>query len=287
MDGAVDGTWTSIHGVAIPRILYGTAWKKDRTAGLVELALATGFRGIDTACQPKHYDEAGVGAGLAAALAKGLRREDLYLQTKFTPLAGQDPQRLPYDPQAPLARQVAQSFERSRANLGVETLDGLVLHSPLPNPSDFREVWGAMEALVDGGGVRQLGISNCYDPEVLRHLCETSRIKPAVVQNRFYAATGFDRVLRLYCRRNGIFYQSFWTLTANPDILAHDVTRSLMARHGRSAAQIFFRYLSQQEIIPLTGTSSAVHMREDLEIADFALSAEECQALEALLGGGP
>lgn len=287
MDGAVDGTWTSIHGVAIPWILYGTAWKKDRTAGLVELALATGFRGIDTACQPKHYDESGVGAGLALALAKGLRRENLYLQTKFTPLAGQDPQRLPYDPAAPLARQVAQSFERSRANLGVETLDGLVLHSPLANPSDFREVWGAMETLVDGGGVRQLGISNCYDPEVLRHLCETSRIKPAVVQNRFYAATGFDRVLRLYCRQNGILYQSFWTLTANPDILAHDVTRALMARHGRTAAQVFFRYLSQQGIIPLTGTSSAVHMREDLEITEFALADEECRALEALLGGGP
>lgn len=276
-----------MDGVVIPKILYGTAWKKDRTAGLVELALATGFRGIDTACQPKHYDEAGVGAGLAVALAKGLRREDLYLQTKFTPLAGQDPQRIPYDPAAPLARQVMQSFERSRANLGVETLDGLVLHSPLPNPSDFREAWGAMEALVEAGGVRQLGISNCYEPEVLRHLCETSRIKPAVVQNRFYAATGFDRILRAYCRRNGILYQSFWTLTANPDILAHEVVRGLMAGHGRSAAQVFFRYLSQQGIIPLTGTSSAAHMRDDLEIAEFTLADAECQALEALLGGAP
>ena len=281
---AAEDTWTSIHGVRLPRILYGTAWKKERTAGLVELALATGFRGIDTACQPKHYDEAGVGAGLAAALTKGVHRHDIYLQTKFTPLAGQDPQRSPYDPPASLARQVAQSFERSRANLGTDVLDCLVLHSPLADPSDFAEVWRAMEALFESGGVRQLGISNCYDPEVLRHLCETSRAKPAVVQNRFYAATGHDRAIRAYCRQHGILYQSFWTLTANPDILAHDTVKTLMDRHRRTAAQIFFRFLSQMEIIPLIGTSSAEHMREDLQIVDFALADEECRSMANLLG---
>lgn len=280
---AADETWTSNQGVRMPKILYGTAWKKERTAGLVELALAQGFRGIDTACQPKHYHEPGVGQGLAAALAKGLRRDEVYLQTKFTPLAGQDPQRIPYDPSASLSRQVAQSFERSRINLGSETLDGLVLHSPLANPSDFREVWGAMEALFDAGGVRQLGISNCYDPEVLRHLCETSRIKPALVQNRFHAATGFDRILRATCRQHGILYQSFWTLTANPDILTHDTVKALMTKHRRTAPQIFFRFLNQMKIIPLTGTSSAEHMREDLEIADFTLADEECEALGTLL----
>lgn len=281
---AADHTWTSNQGVTMPRIIYGTAWKKERTAGLVELALSQGFRGIDTACQPKHYHEPGVGEGLAAAWAKGLRRDDIYLQTKFTPLDGQDPQRIPYDPSASLGQQVAQSFERSRLNLKTDVLDGLVLHSPLPNPSDFHDVWSAMESLVDAGGVRQLGISNCYDPEVLRHLWETSRIKPAVVQNRFYAATGHDRILRRFCRQNGIFYQSFWTLTANPDLLAHDTVKALMTKHSRSAAQILFRYLSQNGIIPLTGTSSADHMREDLEIADFALAEEECEAVRALLG---
>lgn len=281
----MSGFWTSLHGVEIPRIIYGTAWKKERSAGLVEQALTLGFRGIDTACQPKHYDEAGVGAGIAAALAKGvLRRGDLYLQTKFTPLGGQDPQRIPYDPRASLADQVAQSFERSRANLGTDVLDGLVLHSPLADPTDFSAVWGAMEAIFDTGGARQLGISNCYDPEVLRHLCETARVKPAIVQNRFYAQTGYDRILRAYCRGNGIIYQSFWTLTANPDILAHDIMRGLMAKYQRSAAQIFFRFLSQGGIVPLTGTTSADHMRQDLEISGFALDEEECKAVESLLG---
>lgn len=276
-------TWTSLHGVEVPRIIYGTAWKKDRTAGLVEQAIALGFRGIDTACQPKHYDEAGVGAGLAAALRGGLRRQDIYLQSKFTPLPGHDPQRIPYDPSAPLARQVAQSFERSRANLGTDTLDCLVLHSPLGNPADLREVWRAMEAIFDDGGARQLGISNCYDPAVLRHLCESSRVRPAVVQNRFHAATGFDRPIREYCRERGMIYQSFWTLTANPEILAHGTVMVLKAKYRRTAPQIFFRYLSQIGIVPLTGTTSAAHMREDLDISSFQLTGDECQSMGALL----
>jgi len=75
----------SPRGTRIPRILYGTAWKKERTAALVERALLAGFRGIDTACQPKHYDEPGVGKGVAAAVHSGLRREQLYLQTSSQP----------------------------------------------------------------------------------------------------------------------------------------------------------------------------------------------------------
>ncbi|WP_054763328.1 hypothetical protein [Methylomonas koyamae] len=91
----------SAAGVRMPGILYGTAWKQERTAALVEQAVAAGFRGIDTACQPKHYDEAGVGRGIAAACANsGVARAELYLQTKFTPLNGHDPQRIPYDPRA-------------------------------------------------------------------------------------------------------------------------------------------------------------------------------------------
>src|SRR5260221_367060 len=87
---------------SVPDFLYGTAWKEDRTAALTELALRAGFRGIDTANQRRHYFEAGVGEGLAAAYRSGLvTRADLFLQTKFTYQGGQD-HRLPYDPSVPL-----------------------------------------------------------------------------------------------------------------------------------------------------------------------------------------
>jgi len=90
----------SSYGVRMPPIIYGTAWKKDTTAALVEQAISLGFRGIDTACQPKHYNEAGVGDGVATCQKLGIDRSELYLQSKFTPLTGQDPAQVPYDAKA-------------------------------------------------------------------------------------------------------------------------------------------------------------------------------------------
>jgi diketogulonate reductase-like aldo/keto reductase len=274
----------SIYGVRVPKILYGTAWKKERTAALVERAVTLGFRGIDTACQPRHYDEAGVGAGVAACRKAGLvTRAELYLQTKFTSANGQDPARIPYDPKASLAEQVAQSFQASLRNLQTPYLDGLVLHSPLASERHTMEVWQALEAIFDAGGARQLGISNCYALAQLERLYQKARIKPAVVQNRFYAETRYDREIRAFCRKHQILYQSFWTLTANPQVLAHAAVQALASKYQRTPAQVLFRYLTHIGVIPLSGTTSEAHMREDLAIFDFELTTSECDALTALL----
>lgn len=275
---------TSTAGVRIPRIFYGTAWKKGDTEHLVTTALREGFRGIDTACQPRHYDEAGVGAGIAAT-GTVLTRADLYLQTKFTPLAGHDPARIPYDADAPLPEQIRQSFDASLDNLRTNVLDCLVLHSPLPTLAQTLQAWIAMESLVDAGGVRQLGISNCYDPALLETLHDRARIKPAVVQNRFYAQTGYDQAIRAFCRQERIVYQSFWTLTANPEILGHPTMASIASRQSRTPAQILFRYLVESEVVPLTGTRSVEHMREDLAIFDFELTPADRSAIDGLLRG--
>jgi diketogulonate reductase-like aldo/keto reductase len=274
---------TSACGVRMPRIIYGTAWKKDRTAALVEQAIGLGFRGIDTACQPKHYNEAGVGDGVAACLHRGLDRAELYLQSKFTSLNGQDPARVPYDAEASLSEQVAQSFQTSLKNLQTTYLDCLVLHSPLANQAQTLEVWRAMEQIFHSGRAKQLGISNCYDPQQFELLYRNAGVKPAVIQNRFHAETRHDRTIRDFCRQHRIIYQSFWTLTANPTVLAHATLQTLAAKYRRSPAQVFFRYLSQIDIIPLTGTTSESHMREDLAIFDFELTAAECDAVETLL----
>ena len=278
----------SIAGVRVPWILYGTAWKKSDTESLVRTAIRLGFRGIDTACQPKHYHESGVGAGVAACLRGepacngNLAREDLYLQTKFTALSGQDPARIPYDPNASLPDQVRQSLAVSLRNLQTDYLDGLLLHSPLPSARQTLEVWQAMESLVDVRRVRQLGISNCYRLEQLETLCDSARIKPAVVQNRFHADTGYDREIRAFCRHHRLIYQSFWTLTANPHVLAHRAVASLASKHRRTPAQILFRYLTQIEVVPLTGTRTETHMREDLGIFEFELSELERKGMDAL-----
>ncbi len=274
---------TSPAGVRMPKIIYGTAWKKTDTGHLVATAIRAGFRGIDTACQPKHYEEPGVGAGVAAAIAgAGVTRDQLYLQTKFTPVSGQDPARIPYDPAAPIARQMMQSLHLSLRNLRTDYLDGLILHSPLPTERQTGEAWQAMESLVSTGKVRQLGISNCYQLELLQALYAAASVKPVVLQNRFHADTRYDREIRAYCRQRGILYQSFWTLTANPQILSHHVVTALAGRYERTAAQILFRYLTQVDVIPLTGTRSEAHMRDDLAIFEFKLTAAELTRMTAL-----
>lgn len=270
---------TSAAGVRMPRMLYGTAWKAARTAELVTAALTAGFRGIDTACQPRHYHEAGVGAGIAAS---GIARDALYLQSKFTPPGGHDRGTEPYDSRAPVATQVAQSFARSLDNLRTERLDALVLHSPLATRALTQEAWRAMEQLVADGRVGHIGISNCYALAEFDALYRAAAVKPAVLQNRFHARTRHDRELRAFCRAQGVIYQSFWTLTANGDALASATVRTLAERHGRTPAQILFRYLLQQDVVPLTGTSSLAHMREDLAVFDFELRARECDAMGLL-----
>lgn len=265
-------------------MLYGTAWKKENTARLVHEALDVGFRGVDTACQPKHYDEAGVGAGIAAFLGNGkATRSDLYIQTKFTSVDGQDPKRMPYDSKLPLREQVLQSCEVSRTNLGVDVLDCLVLHSPMRTQDQTLIVWSAFEELVAAGAVRTLGMSNCYDLPTLRAVWEHAQVKPAVLQNRFYRDTGYDVGLRQFCTQVGIKYQSFWTLTANPHLLNHETVTRVAARLQWTPAQAFLRCLTQIGIVPLIGATTPVHMAQDLAIFRGELSPTEIKSILEIL----
>lgn len=272
----------NLPSVAMPFLLYGTAWKKDKTADLVTKAVKYGFRGIDTACQPKHYNEAGVGEAIQRLASEGTTRKDLYIQTKFTPLDGQDPLNIPYNRSAPLSVQVAESFEVSKKNLGVSYVDGLILHSPLENMDRTMTAWQAMEQIYNNGGTAQIGISNCYDLEMLKQLHAAAYIKPAVLQNRFYQDTDYDNEIRNWCQEQKIIYQSFWTLTANPQILSSKAVQKAARTYQKSAAQIFFCVLVGIDIVPLTGTCSEKHMKEDLEIFNFNLPTTVMQEIASL-----
>ena len=267
----------------MPTLIYGTAWKGDRTAALVAQAVTLGFRGIDTACQPRHYSEAGVGEALKALAARGVPRDALFLQTKFTSVDGQDPANIPYDPGAPLAEQVAQSFATTLRNLGTDRVDSWVLHSPLRGFADTMTVWRAMEEVHDAGGARLLGLSNCYDPGLFAKIHGAARVKPAVLQNRFYAQTGYDAELRAWCLERGVRYQSFWTLSANPELLSSRTVGALARGLGKTPPQILFRYLVQKGVTPLTGTTSEQRMEDGLAVASFELSAQDVAAVDGLL----
>lgn len=269
----------------LPTLLYGTAWKEDRTQSLTELALEQGFRGIDTANQRKHYHEAGVGQAIAAAVERGLlRRDDLFLQTKYTFQSGQD-HRLPYDPAAPIAQQVEQSFASSLEHLQVTTIDSYLLHGPSQRSglaADDWSAWWAMEALHDSGKARQIGISN-VNLEQLQELFREARVKPAFVQNRCYASRGWDRPVREFCVANKIVYQGFSLLTANSGALSHPSLLRIAKSHDKSPSQIVFRFAQSIGMLPLTGTTSADHMRADLEVAKFQLEPAEVDQIEKIL----
>lgn len=271
-------------GIKMPKIIYGTAWKKERTTTLVEAALRCGFRGIDTACQPKHYSETLVGEALLNMQHEGIKREDVFIQTKFTPVSGQDLKNIPYDQNASLPKQVLQSVATSKQNLYTNYIDSLVLHSPYTLFDDLMEVWHTMESFVHKGEVGQLGISNCYSLEVLEYLYDHSKIKPAIVQNRFHAKTDYDKEIRQWCEARHIIYQSFWSLTGNPEIFLEEILDNISQKHQKSSAEIWFAFLRELNIVPLTGTSSSKHMIEDLASLDICLSIDEVKQIGTLIG---
>jgi diketogulonate reductase-like aldo/keto reductase len=268
---------------SVPDFLYGTAWKEERTPALTELALRTGFRGIDTANQRRHYFEAGVGQGLAAAYRAGVvTRANLFLQTKFTYQRGQD-HRLPYDPAATLTAQVAQSLASSLEHLGTDYVDSFVLHGPAGYEwtNADADVWQAMVKERDAGRTRLLGVSNVS----LLHLEQMAAANgeaPAFVQNRCFARLGWDRAVRRFCRDRRIIYQGFSLLTANPEVEHHPVVAGIAARARATPAQVIFRFAQAVGMLPLTGTSSAVHMKHDLASRDVEMSTEEVRAIEFL-----
>ena len=212
---------SEFRSVALPLIMYGTAWKEDRTQALALEAIATGFRALDTANQRKHYFEEGVGAAVRAAIASGIvKREDLFLQTKFTYQRGQD-HRLPYNPDCDLTTQVRQSIASSLEHLGVTRIDSYILHSPLQlsgfSQADW-ETWRAMEDAADEGLVGLLGISNVAVDQ-LKALLYGARIRPTFVQNCCFARANWDRDMYTLCQKENIVYQAFAILSGNRQAL--------------------------------------------------------------------
>jgi len=272
----------SIHGNTVARFFYGTAWKEEETQRLTELAIRNGFRGIDTANQRRHYHEAAVGAGIGAVIASGLvTRDELFLQTKYTFQRGQD-HRLPYDPNAPIATQVEQSFTSSLEHLDTDRIDSYLLHGPTRAAGltdDDWEAWQAMETIHENGQAGLLGVSN-ISLEQLQSLCEGARVLPSFVQNRCYAVHRWDRAIREFCSTKGITYQGFSLLTANRQVLSSPQLAEMAVHHGCTLAELIFGFSLAVGMIPLTGTTSSDHMQEDLRVFDLDLQPDEISCIE-------
>ncbi|KAH7408944.1 aldo/keto reductase [Cadophora sp. MPI-SDFR-AT-0126] len=268
----------------IPEIIYGTAFKFDNTAPLVEAAIKAGFRAIDTAGAKGAYREAFVGEGIAAAIAAGAcTRQDLYIQTKFSPYKpGKDPSMYQYDTASPIVCQVQESITSSLANLDTDYIDCLILHSVYPSMEDTMTAYRAMESLVPSK-VHSLGLSNTSLLS-LQHIYQASTIKPVTVQNRFTRDTEpnplftpglpnplvpWDRDVRAYCHQMDIAYAPWGMLWGSLDDLDGD--GRILEGFGKvvrlSREIVCFAALRSLEgwVSPLCGTSNEGRMRETLE----------------------
>ena len=196
----------------------------------------------------------------------------LQIQTKYTSIGGQDPDNMPYNPRASVTDQVKASVASSLNNLrhidsdtSAAYIDCLVLHSPFPDPIQTAEAWQAMEQHVPHSA-RTLGISNIYSLPLLEALYRAARVKPSVVQNRFYADSLYDQDVRAFCQAQGITYQSFWTLTANPHLEGSEVVASLAKEADVSrAVALYSLVLGLGRVSVLDGTTKVERMKADIE----------------------
>jgi diketogulonate reductase-like aldo/keto reductase len=283
-----DARTSDVWSAAVPLIMYGTAWKEDRTQVLVLEAIAIGFRAFDTANQRNHYVEEEVGAAVRTAIATGtVTQEDLFLQTKFTYQRGQD-HRLPYDPDCDLTTQVRQSVVSSLEHLGVTRIDSYILHGPSRSnglgQADW-ETWRAMEDAVDEGLVGVLGISN-VSVDQLDALLGRARIRPVFVQNRCLAGAGWGAEVRALCQTQDIIYQAFSLLSGNRQVLLKPRATEIARHHNKTVPQVVVRFAVQLGMLPLTGTTDGAHMRHNLDIFDFTLTRDETETMLALGGSG-
>jgi diketogulonate reductase-like aldo/keto reductase len=135
----------------------------------------------------------------------------------------------------------------------------------------------------DAGRTRLLGVSNVS----LRHLhqMEANHAElPAFVQNRCFARVGWDRDVRSFCRERNIVYQGFSLLTANPEVMQHPPFIDLAAKLNATPAQVVFSFTRAVGILPLTGTSDAEHMKQDLASLDLQLPPKLVEAIECIAG---
>jgi len=220
----------------------------------------------------------------------GLRREDLFIQTKFTSFRGQDPNNVPYDESAPIEDQVKESLEVSLRNLKTVYIDSLVLHSPYKRMEDTITAWRVFESFVDDNKVHQLGISNCYDINIFVKLYEEARIKPAVLQNRFYETSKFDVELREYCAKVGVKYQSFWTLTASRAALKTTKIKQIAASKNLTPQTLMYAFMMTLGHTPLSGSTNSGHMAEDVAImeriqgGEVIFDEEQMEEISTILG---
>ena len=260
-------TYLLANGTQVPKIGFGTyRAAAGEDAGNLLAAIHAGYRYFDTASF--YGNEAALGR---AIYESGLPREDFFVATKLWK-----------DEMGCEGAHAA--FTRSLDRLGLDYVDLYLIHWPRPDLAcDWRtldrETWRALEELHGDGKARAIGVSN-FLPHHIESLCETARVCPMVDQFEFHPGYAQKEAVE-FCLQYDILPQA-WRPLGRGELLTLPLLTELAAAHGVSPAQICLRYALQKGVMPLPKSSSPVRMAQNLDVFDFALTADELSALDAL-----
>jgi len=267
------------NGVQMPALGLGVFQSSpEQTVGAVESAIAQGYRLIDTAAS--YFNERQVGEGMRRS---GIARADVFLETKIWIND--------YGYHAAL-----HAFDKSAGKLGVDRLDLLLLHQPLPNRFDLAlDAYRALEKLLADGKVRAIGVSN-FMPEHLQRLLAETSVVPAVNQIEVHPFFQQTALQRLHAER-GILTQAWSPIGGITSYRGGEkrtfddpILMEIARQHGKSAAQVMLRWHLQEGRSAIPKSTKPARIAENFEVFDFELSGDQIAAIDALdtrVRGGP
>jgi len=251
-------------GFTIPQLGLGT-WPLDdaEVASVIETATGLGYRHIDTAA--KYGNEKGVGAGIAAS---GIARDELFVTTKLDgEFQGND-------------RAIA-GLEGSLSRLGLDYVDLLLIHWPLPDRGEFVSTWRTFISLQERGLVRSIGVSN-FKPAHLATLIEQTGVAPAVNQIQLNPFV-LRRDERAANDAAGIVTESWSPIGGDgADVLASSVIASIADAIGKTPGQVVLRWHVQQGLVAIPKSRTESRLADNIAIFDFTLTDEQVTAIDAL-----
>ena len=250
--------FTLNNGIKMPMAGIGVFMMSPAEAeAYVESALKSGVRLIDTA--NGYMNESGTGRGIKKS---GVAREDIFLVTKLWPTV--------YEKET--------AIEETLARLDTDYIDLLFLHQPTDN---WREGYKNIEKAYKEGKVKSIGLSNFPD-ELLKEAIETMEIKPQVVQveaHPYFPQTQLKKILS----ETGMGLMAWYPLGhGDKNLVNEPVFTELAAKYGKSNAQIILRWHIQSGNVVIPGSKNPDHIRDNFNIFDFELSAEDMEKIAAV-----
>eukprot|EP00535_Pseudo-nitzschia_heimii_P013596 CAMPEP_0197193346 /NCGR_PEP_ID=MMETSP1423-20130617/26980_1 /TAXON_ID=476441 /ORGANISM="Pseudo-nitzschia heimii, Strain UNC1101" /LENGTH=365 /DNA_ID=CAMNT_0042646523 /DNA_START=116 /DNA_END=1213 /DNA_ORIENTATION=+ len=270
LDSATERPANAVTTYKTP-LAYGTKDLKERTSEIVEQAIANGFRHIVTGGHHAKHNETGVGVGWKAS---GIPRQELYLQTYFVPFSEKhgDFKRQPSDPEelpSAIDDQVTLSIETSLSNLQTEYIDAVLFNnfrSKLWDTDEIHKAWKVLEAYVDRGVIKHLGLTSVHDKDWFETFWNTTRIKPEIIQNRFHSNRKYDVPMQEVFAEHDVWVQRFWLLNGSSQYGKKNA--DMAEAKGVTPAQLMLGFaMSMGSQTCLVGTKSLEHMKDDVEIA--------------------